>query len=103
VLVHRAPRGQGVAYELVYEGQGQDGTPFLTGLIAVDQLTNPGYDGQRSGQKGQRSGRGRPPVGTRSGGGRTPQNESSASTDNDLPRPRARTRRNARHGAPVAS
>jgi DNA primase len=103
VLVHRAPRGQGVAYELVYEGQGQDGTPFLTGLIAVEQLQEPGYDPQRSGENRPRSGRSRAPVGRRSGGGRTPQNESSALTDSDLPRPRSRTRRNARHGAPVAS
>ncbi len=103
VLVHRAPRGQGVVYELVYDGQGQDGTPFLTGLIPVEQLTPPSYDGQRSGSGAQRSAPGRPAVGTRSGGGRTPKKESSVSADSDLPRPRSPTRRNARHGTPVAS
>jgi post-segregation antitoxin (ccd killing protein) len=103
VLVHRAPRGQGVAYELVYEGQGQDGTPFLTGLIAVETLQQPSYDPQRSGQKGQRSGRGRPSVGTRSGGGRTPAKRPIPSQDNPVPRKRAVRAGNARHGTPVAS
>jgi hypothetical protein len=79
VLVHRAPRGQGVAYELVYEGQGRDGTPFLTGLIDVEQLTRPGYDPERSGSNGPRSGPGRPPVGGVSGGGRSAASGPSSS------------------------
>jgi len=103
VLVHRAPRGQGVAYELVYEGQGQDGTPFLTGLIAVEQLQEPGYDPKRSGETRPRSGRGRPPVGRRSGGGRSAESNPISSRDNAVPRPRAPRAGNAPHGAPVAS
>lgn len=69
VLVHRAPRGVGVAYELVYDGQGQDGIPFLTGLIDAERLEAP-TTAERSGSGGQRSGPGRPPVGGLAGGGR---------------------------------
>jgi DNA primase catalytic core len=77
VLVHRAPRGVGVINELVYDGQGQDGTPFLTGLLDAERLAAPGTaagrsgpEAGRSGRNGQRSGSGRPPVGGVSGGGR---------------------------------
>lgn len=33
VLVHRGGRGQSFVYELLYEGGGRDGCPFLAGLI----------------------------------------------------------------------
>jgi DNA primase len=70
VLVHRAPRGVGVVYELVYDGQGQDGTPFLTGLLDAQRLAAPATTAERSGVTRLRSGPGRPPVGGVSGGGR---------------------------------
>ncbi len=38
LLVHRGGRGQSFVYELVYDGQGKDGRPFLCGLIEVDKL-----------------------------------------------------------------
>jgi DNA primase len=38
VLTHKGARGQSFEYELVYDGQGQDGTPFLAGLLDVDAL-----------------------------------------------------------------
>ncbi|MCA1837226.1 MAG: hypothetical protein LC674_00065 [Actinobacteria bacterium] len=38
LLVHRGGRGQSFVYELVYDGQGKDGRPFLCGLIDVDKL-----------------------------------------------------------------
>jgi len=38
VLVHSGGRGQSFAYELLYDGQGKDGAPFLTGLIDVEAL-----------------------------------------------------------------
>jgi hypothetical protein len=75
VAVHQA--GRGVAYELVYDGQGKDGTPFLGGLIDTTKLGGDGYDGKWSalaakwsGGNGRRSGSGRPSVGPESGGGR---------------------------------
>jgi len=38
VLVHRGGRGQSFVYELLYDGKGQDGQPFLMGLIDVETL-----------------------------------------------------------------
>jgi hypothetical protein len=38
LLIHRGGRGQSFVYELVYDGQGKDGKPFLCGLIEVDKL-----------------------------------------------------------------
>jgi hypothetical protein len=38
VLVHRGGRGQSFVYELLYDGQGQDGQLFLMGLMDVDAL-----------------------------------------------------------------
>jgi hypothetical protein len=38
LLVHRGGRGQSFVYELLYDGHGKDGDPFLIGLIDVEQL-----------------------------------------------------------------
>ncbi len=38
VLVHRGGRGQSFVYELLYDGKGHDGRPFLMGLADVAQL-----------------------------------------------------------------
>jgi DNA primase len=38
VLAHTGGRGQSFIYELLYDGQGQAGDPFLAGLIDVDAL-----------------------------------------------------------------
>jgi hypothetical protein len=60
VLVHRAPRGHGVSYELLLES--------AVPPAEVDHLqTILGYDPERSDFPVS----GRPPVGGRSGGGRT--------------------------------
>ncbi len=40
VLVHRGSRGHSFVYELLYDGQGQTGKPFLNGLLDVKQLKN---------------------------------------------------------------
>jgi hypothetical protein len=42
VLAHRGSRGQSFVYELLYDGQGRDGRPFLPGLIDVATLSNEG-------------------------------------------------------------
>jgi len=39
VLVHRGRRGQSFVYELLYDGEGQEGEPFLLGLIDVERLS----------------------------------------------------------------
>jgi DNA primase len=38
LVVHRGGRGQSFVYELLYDGSGKDGQPFLVGLIDVAQL-----------------------------------------------------------------
>jgi len=38
VLTHRGGRGQSFEYELLYDGKGKDGKPFLVGLIDVEAL-----------------------------------------------------------------
>jgi hypothetical protein len=65
VLVHRGGRGQSFVYELLYEGQGRNGKPFLMGLIDVERLAAPppaepepstpppAYDGNRVHENGQ--------------------------------------------------
>ncbi len=78
LLLHRGGRGQSFVYELLYDGQGQDGKPFLCGLIDVDKLRgNYNYDLNRSGVNPEWSGfdanlsaSSRAEVGGVSGGGR---------------------------------
>jgi DNA primase len=71
VLVHRAPRGHGVSYELVYTAADHSAdTTIFSGLREADALTNARYDDQRSDLDAERSGVGRPSVGGRPGGGR---------------------------------
>lgn len=74
LTVHRGTRGQGFVYELAYDGKGKDGTPFLSGLIALGRL---GYDEKKSGVlagwsglEAKKSGPSRAEVGGVSGGGR---------------------------------
>jgi hypothetical protein len=82
LLIHRGGRGQCYVYELLYDGQGKDGAPFLPGLIDVERLKEH-YDEKRSGQTGQRSGAGRSPVGESSASGRTRENSENPG-DNGL-------------------
>jgi DNA primase catalytic core len=53
VLVHKGFRGQSFVYELLYQGEGRDGSPFVLGLINVEKLReklkNPGYDSKVAG------------------------------------------------------
>jgi hypothetical protein len=74
LIVHRSERGQGFIYELVYEGQGEDGKRFLMGLIDVEGLKKGEEITDRSGTNGCRSGSGQPPVSPWSGGGQGKQN-----------------------------
>jgi DNA primase len=50
LLTHRADHGQGFVYELVYDGAGKDGRPFVCGLLDVEKLrAGQDYDAPRSG------------------------------------------------------
>jgi DNA primase catalytic core len=44
VLVHRGGPGQRFVYELLWDGQGQEGEPFLAGLLDVECLDAHRYD-----------------------------------------------------------
>jgi DNA primase len=76
LITHRAERGQGFAYELLFDGDAA-AIAHLSGLIDVDSLKARDYDAQRSGLEAERSGSqaqqsvpGRGAVGQRSGPGR---------------------------------
>jgi DNA primase len=64
LLTHRADRGQGFAYELLFDGDASTAL-HLSGLIDTAGLHE--YDSQRSGSKPERSAPGRGAVGPRSG------------------------------------
>jgi len=64
LLTHRAERGQGFAYELLFDGDANTAV-HLSGLIDTAGLDD--YDGQRSVSKPERSAPGRGAVGLRSG------------------------------------
>jgi len=77
LLTHRGGRGQSFVYELLYRGEGQEGEPFLMGLLDAGKLKAHAYDAKWSGVNGDLSGGGRPQVGPRSGGGRDAENAAS--------------------------
>ncbi|MEI8327466.1 MAG: DNA primase, partial [Betaproteobacteria bacterium] len=69
LMVHRAQRGQGYEYELMFDGDAST-TSHLSGLIDVQALQISDYDKQRSGSEAQQSAPGRGAVGPVSVGGR---------------------------------
>lgn len=70
LIVHRAERGRGHVYELIYDGDGTD-APHLSGLIDPRTLAASPYDGHQSGANVERPGSGRPSVGSLPEGGRS--------------------------------
>ncbi|VAW78350.1 DNA primase, phage associated, partial [hydrothermal vent metagenome] len=61
LLVHRGSRGQSFVYELLYDGQGEDGQAFLMGLIDT-KLLKQAYDKKKEGLKPQLEGSSSPQV-----------------------------------------
>ena len=98
VLAHRVARGQGLEYELVYDGEGDAGGRFLMGLADMAQIDGLGlrYDEKRSGVTGEWSAPGRGVVGVQSATGRHDDSALAASagaacdesSDDDAPKPR---------------
>ena len=94
LVAHGGGHTQRHLYELLYDGSGKDGSPFLPGLIDLSAF---GYDGNRSGlspnrsgqnenrsgQNGNRSALGRPLVGGWSGGGRIGDRSLSSETSTE--------------------
>ena len=81
-----ARREQGrVVYELLWSGEGQDGAPFVMGLIDVGALNPDGaYDGEPAGPEGELAASSRPECGDVAGGVRTPEFARNLSTSNSL-------------------
>jgi len=101
VLAHRALRGGGFEYELIYDAEGDAGGRFLMGLADLEALGHD-YDAKRSGQNEARSAPGRGVVGGVSAGGRGGLIEGNASTGagfgeiDEADAPNARSERRAR-------
>ena len=47
VLIHRGGRGQSFVYELLYQGEGDNGESFVLGLSSMESLTNDSYDDEK--------------------------------------------------------
>jgi DNA primase catalytic core len=75
VLVHRGGRGQSFVYELLYDGKGQDGKPFVPGLIDVEKLRSVTTTKSSRGSEGEFAGSSRPQRGPIAGGPRGGKNE----------------------------
>jgi hypothetical protein len=72
-IVHHGARGQSFVYELAYDGKGQDGAPFLPGLIEATRL--PGViDENLAGFLRHLAGSSRPQSGPNAGGSRGVEN-----------------------------
>jgi DNA primase len=80
LLVHRGGRGQSFVYELLYDGQGKDGQPFLCGLIEVEKLRETrNYDANLAGVNDNLAGSNRGQNGRVAGGWRS---ESTVAAEN---------------------
>ena len=84
LITHMGGRGRSYVYELAYNSEGEDGAPFLMGLIDVESLKNNSYDEKKAGQKQDLAGHGRPQVGPKSGGGRAAKNGVKASDSGEI-------------------
>jgi len=96
VLIHKGYRGQSFVYELLYNGEGRDGKPFVLGLIDLDRLKAKtptcGYEPKVADfspgvaeSNPEVAGPKRPQNGGETGGWRTPENQSSPATGAGLP------------------
>lgn len=74
LFVHRGARGSSFVYELVYDGSGQDGKPFVAGLIDVERLRAVTTMTNLAGVNGEFAGSTRGQSGPNAGGSRGAQN-----------------------------
>ncbi|MEC4723784.1 hypothetical protein RY831_32200 [Noviherbaspirillum sp. CPCC 100848] len=73
ILVHRGARGQSFEYELLYDGKGGNGAPFVPGLIDVHRLKDE-FASTTEGSRGEGAdvaGSSRPHHGVNAGSSRT--------------------------------
>jgi len=96
LLVHRAKRGQGFVYEMLYGGEGQDGKPFVMGLLDTECLRTATYDEQRSGQNAAQSAPGQAVVSGQSAPGQGEPNTVPPNAGKALPAVEPPPRKNSR-------
>jgi len=93
VLVHRGGRGQSFVYELLYDGAGRDGKPFLMGLVDVQTLKC-AYDGKKEHRKPHLEHPRCPQVASMEHGGSGPKSSSNPvnkATSRNLPKKNGKT------------
>jgi DNA primase len=89
-VVHRGGRGQSFVYELVYAGEGVDGSRFVPGLVDLERSLRrstgerSGHNGGWSAPEAQRSGVSRGRIGPESGGSRAVDSLDNHSGNNNL-------------------
>jgi DNA primase len=98
LLPHRGSRGQAFVYELLYDGQGKDGTPFLAGLLDIERLHACDYDKKKSGVEEEKSGPSRPQVAPGPGPSRAAENREKPMADAGLVLSGAEATSNSRLG-----
>ena len=81
VLVHRGGRGQSFVYELLYDGKGKDGKPFVPGLIDVGKLKSTSTPKSSRGLAGEFAGSSRGQRGPNAGSSRGDQNEKNTGNE----------------------
>jgi hypothetical protein len=84
VLAHRGMRGQSYVYELLYDGEGHDGKPFLMGLFNAETLKPTVQPTEFGGQKAQFAGPSRPHRGGFAARSQPPQTDPNHHKSNDL-------------------
>jgi len=88
-LIHRGGRGQSFVYELLYDGAGIDGRPFLPGLIDVEEIRKWGRSEPKWGHQNQEWGSIGAPQGHAGGGpGAGGKNGNKPNAAERLPRAR---------------
>jgi DNA primase len=101
LLVHRGNRGQSFVYELLYDGQGQDGAPFVPGLIDSTTLKTTATMSTSRGSTPEAAGSTRPQHGPNAVGSRGSPIANDAHVDlssDDSPIASAKTRSSKPNG-----
>jgi hypothetical protein len=99
LLVHRGGRGQSYVYELLYDGQGKDGTPFLPGLIDVQELQDRVTTKTTRGEEGELAGPSRSQRGAVAGRSRESENAANPEDNRLCEEADKKTAKNAYNGA----
>jgi hypothetical protein len=100
LVVHRGGRGQSYVYELLYDGQGQDGKPFVMGLLDVEELRRRTATTKSSqGSEGGFSGPSQSHLRLISGGSQGEETGAKSKEDREIDETKAATPENARPGS----